>query len=155
MTSIRVYQAATNHVKAAVSPTLSKINTSQPAPASARALPNESFLGLVALNPIASRISVQMANRSMEPSNEASHFAEPYGRNAPGLDATRFCKSMVVGSFRNMIRILSRPWISHGDQAKATMPSATLKVVFVAPERLKMPSSTAAEIRAATGGTPH
>ncbi len=128
------------------------MNTSHPAPASAAALPKESFFGFVALNPMANKISVQMAKRSIEPSKAASHFAESSGRNAPGLEATTFCKSTVDGSFRKIIRMLNRPWISHGHHAKATMASATLKVVLVAPERLKMPSSTAAESNAATGG---
>ena len=94
------------------------------------------FLGFVAANPIASKISVQNVKISIDFSSAISHFAESSGKNAAMLVATGFSRSTVPGDFKYSTRMISRLLTSPVKAARDVIANAVAKFVFAPPNKL-------------------
>ena len=115
------------------------------------AFPSGAFFGSAAEKPIAMRIMAQIAKMSRlckEISCQSGALSE---RNAAGLDARKFCGSILCGSFKIVTGIAKSSRSDMGRCAKAVMANAVPKFVLTPPMSLKAAKLIAAEKRIKSG----
>src|SRR5271168_3524978 len=139
----RVYQE-----KANAHPTRHTTYAAHTPNAITKALLPFSFLGLVAANPIAMRMSVQNVKTSNDLQSATSHFAASSGRRAARFEASGFSRSSVPGGFRKITSrrsgLLTRPGRNECDVIASEVP----KFVEAPPNSEYAPQKTNVKMRA-------